>query len=241
MVIQNFLIMKDNQSTKTSRRAFVSSLALGAGAGLAAISHPVRAGITSDLLGMSPLRENSSDVDKALKAVGQKEFPVAFDGSQANLWPIIWSNVYYITNEMSGTPNQDLGVIGVLRHSGILFTFKDELVAKYNLGEVFNHNDPLTGKPAMRNTMWEPKGDTLPPGLTGVKGLMEKGEFFCACDMAYRHYSGEIATQRGLKAEDVYNDFVANKHDGIELAPSGVWVLGRMATYGVSYIDASVG
>ena len=233
--------MMNNQPTKTSRRAFVSSLALGATAGLAGISNPVSASVTNDFLGISPLNKTSGQVDEALKNAGKKTFPVAFDGSQANPWPIIWSNVYYITNEMSGIENSGLGVIGILRHSGILFTFKDEVVEKYELGKVFGHDDPLTGKPALRNTMWDPKEGTLPPGLTGVQGLIAKGELFCACDMAYRHYSGNIAKERGLKPEDVYNDFVAHKHDGIHLSPSGVWALGRMATYGISYIDASVG
>ena len=233
--------MKDIQSTKTSRRAFVSSLALGATAGMAAISHPVQASIRSELFGAHYLRKDSGTVDEALKSAGQKSFPVAFDGSQANPWPIIWSNVYYLTNEMSGISNADLGVIGVLRHSGILFTFKDDLIKEYQLGEVFGYNDPFTNQPATRNTLWEPKEGTMPAGLTGVKGLMDKGELFCACDMAYKHYSGMIAEKRGMKPEDVYNDFVSHKHDGIHLAPSGVWVLGRMSTYGVSYIDASVG
>lgn len=234
--------MKDHQSTIiNSRRAFMATLAMGAGAGLSAMTDSFANSALPDYFGKTLKREESDSVDKALRAAGKLEFPVAFDGSQANPWPIIWSNVYYITNEASGTANKDLGVVGVLRHSGILFTFKDELIKEYGLSKVFGFVDPETGEGPDANPFWEPAEGTLPPGLTGVKGLMEKGQKFYACDMAYRHYSGEIAKQKGLKAEDVYNDFVAHKHEGIELAPSGVWVLGRMATYGISYIDASVG
>lgn len=232
---------QDQLTGKNSRRAFMTTMAMGAGIGLSAMTAPITKGIIPDLLNDPLSKEESDVVDAQIKATGKMKFPVAFDGSQANPWPIIWSNVYFITNEMSGIANKDLGVIGVLRHSGILFTFKDELIKEYELGALFGFMNPETGEAINQNTLWDPVEGTLPPGLTGVKGLMEKGESFMACQMAYRHYAGIIAGQRGLNADDVYNDFVANKHDGIHLAPSGVWALGRMATYGVSYIDASVG
>lgn len=239
------IILMENQpcnpQNSRTRRAFLGSLALGATAGLSVLSNPLEAGFNHSEIKNLFSFQDAGSVDAALKKVGKKRYPLAFDGSQANPWPIIWSNVYYITNEQTGTSNQDLGVIGVLRHSGILFTFKDELIQKYELGSVFNYNDPKTGKPTLRNVMWEPEAGDLPEGLTGIKGLMDKGEAFCACDMAYRHYGNLIAASHGVKGEDVYQDFLKYKHEGIHLSPSGVWALGRMSTYGVSYIDASVG
>ena len=90
--------------------------------------------------------------------------------------------------------------------------------------------------------MYDPgEGDTPLPGLKGLKGLMEMGAMVCVCNMAYKVYSGAVASMNNLNPEDVYNEFVAAKHPGIQIAPSGVWALGRLGENGIAYIDASVG
>ncbi len=227
--------VKDN-----SRRKFIGTMAAGATAGLTSLSYTAQA-LSPELFQPGKMLAGD-DVDALLKTVGKMEHPVAYDISQAIPWGITWSNVYYMTNEATGTSPKNLGLVNVLRHHGIVFSFKDELIKKYNLGEVFGLNDPKTDKPSLRNPMGAPESGDLPlPELVGIKGLQEKGAKFCVCGMAYKVYSGAIAKNMGLNAEDVYNDFVAAKLPGIELAPSGVWVLGRLAENRIAYIDASVG
>ncbi|WP_296623050.1 Tat (twin-arginine translocation) pathway signal sequence containing protein [Marivirga sp.] len=223
-----------------SRRKFIGTMAAGATAGLSFLSNPVKA-LNSEVL-QSIESPASNKADEMIKEVGKMQHPVAFDGSQAVHWGLIWSNVYYMTNEGTGTAPKDLGVLNVLRHHGIIFSLNDEVIKKYNLGEVFGYNDPVSSKPALRNPMYIPgEGDMPMPVLTGIKGLQEKGAKFCTCDMAYRVYSGIVANNMGLNAEDVYNDWVANKIEGVELAPSGVWALGRLAENKIAYIDACLG
>jgi hypothetical protein len=228
--------------TVNSRRAFMGKIAAGATAGLAMLASPAIAGVDPDVFMKKSFTEGAASVDKTLKAISKKEHPVAYDISQANPWGFIWSNVYYLTNSETGTQPQNLGVLNVLRHHGILFSFEHDLIKKYKLGEVFHFIDPVTNAPAVRNTYWEPVEGALPlPGLLGIDGLQKNGVAYCVCDMAYKVYSGMVATSMGLKGEDVYKDFVAAKLPGIELAPSGVWVLGRLAENRIAYIDASVG
>ncbi len=227
---------------KTTRRAFMGTLAASATAGLSLLKTPAYAKFDGDLFRNKPFSEGASEVDQTLKAIGKKAYPVAYDISQANPWGFIWSNVYYLTNTETGTREQDLGVLNVLRHHGIIFSFEHDLIKKYKLGEVFHYNDPVTQAVANRNPYYEPEEGTFPlPGLHGIDGLQKSGTAFCVCNMAYKVYSGVIAKNMGLKAEDVYNDFVAAKLPGIQLAPSGVWVLGRLAKNKIAYIDASVG
>ncbi len=223
-----------------SRRKFIGTMAVGAATGLSFLANPAMALNTEAFKPIeAPLGHKA---DALIKGVGKMQHPVAYDVSQAVHWGPIWSNVYYMTNEATGTAPKDLGVLNVLRHHGIIFSLKDEMIKKYKLGEVFGYNDPVSNKPALRNPMYIPgEGDMPMPVLTGIKGLQEKGAKFCTCDMAYKVYSGVIADKMGLKAEDVYNDWVTNKLDGVELAPSGVWALGRLAKNGIAYIDASVG
>ncbi|NMM47579.1 Tat (twin-arginine translocation) pathway signal sequence containing protein [Marinigracilibium pacificum] len=223
-----------------SRREFLGSVAAGTAAGLAMITSPIEAKI-KDSLGFD-FKGSYGDLDAGLKHIGKMQHPIAYDVSQANWWGFIWSNVYYMTNDETGTPNGDLGVINVLRHHGIIFSFKDEVIEKYKLGEVMGYKDPTTGSFAVKNPYIDPQPGAFPlPGLAGINGLMEKGTMVCVCNMAYKVYSGKIAEKMGLKPEDVYSDFVNGKLPGIHLAPSGVWVLGRLAENNIGYIDSSVG
>lgn len=230
--------MKSN----TTRRAFMATMAAGATTGLTMLATPAYARLDPDLFMNKPLSIGANKVDRLLKAIGKKNHAVAYDISQANPWGFIWSNVYYLTNSETGTEPQELGVLNVLRHHGILFSFRHELIEKYKLGELLHYNDPTTNAPAVRNPYFEPVEGTFPlPGLQGIDGLQKIGSSFCVCNMAYKVYSGIVAKSWGLNSEEVYNEFVAAKLPGIELAPSGVWVLGRLANNRIAYIDASVG
>jgi len=234
--------MKNSTTNSNSRRTFVGTLAAGVTAGLSLMSDPIQAKLRPELLGSLSVPEGADDVDKGIKKIGKMEHSVAYDMSQANPWGAWWSNIYYMTNAETGTEGSELGVLIVLRHDGILYSFKDELIEKYKLGELLKGKDPQTGEPALRNPLYEPQeGDTPLPGLTGLKGLMAQGAMVCVCDMAYKVYSGAVAAMMELNADDVYKEFVAAKHPGLELAPSGVWVLGRLAENRIAYIDASVG
>lgn len=220
----------------------MATLAVGATTGWSMLAHPAYARLDADLFMKKPLSVGATEVDRLLKATGKKDHAVAYDVSQANPWGFIWSNVYYLTNDETGTVPQKLGVLNVLRHHGIIFSFEHDLIEKYKLGELFHYNDPTTNAPAVRNPYFEPKEGAFPlPGLLGIDGLQKNGASFCVCNMAYKVYSGIVAESMGLKGEDVYNDFVDAKLPGIELAPSGVWVLGRLANNGIAYIDSSVG
>ncbi|MCX2743280.1 Tat (twin-arginine translocation) pathway signal sequence containing protein [Mangrovivirga sp. M17] len=223
-----------------SRRKFLGNIAAGTAVGLSMIANPIEAKINETFLKDEGV--NFAELDIKLKKIGKMQHPVAYDVSQANWWGFIWSNVYYMTNEETGTSNPDLGVLNVLRHHGIIFSFKDDVIEKYKLGERFGYNDPTTGKPAVKNPYIDPQEGAFPlPGLAGIRGLQDQGAMFCVCNMAYKVYSQFISQDLGITKEEVYNDFVNGKLPGIDLAPSGVWVLGRLQENNIGYIDSSVG
>jgi hypothetical protein len=228
-----------------SRRKFINSLTTGAMiAGLSLIPDPIQAKINSNAYDfkLNDLSSGGPDLDKELKKLGTKAHPVAYDISQANPWGLIWSNVYYLTNGETGTPGDQLGVLNVFRHHGMIFGLNDATISKYKLGEFFGLNDPITNAPTVRNPYYDPEDGVFPlPGLAGIKALQEMGTVFCICDMARKVYAQFVAQKVGAKTEDVYNDFVAGTLPGVKPAPSGVWVLGRLAENKIAYIDASVG
>jgi len=227
-----------------SRRKFLGAMTTGAMvAGFSLIPEPLQAKILSGNFDFK-LEDlaKGEELDKALKKLGNMAHPVAYDISQANAWGLIWSNVYYLTNDQTGTPAAELGVLNVFRHHGMLFGLNDHTISKYKLGEFFGHNDPITKAPMTRNPYYEPEDGVFPlPGLAGIKGLQENGTLFCICDMARQVYAQFVGQKMGVATEEVYEDFVAGTLPGIEAAPSGVWVLGRLAENKIAYIDASVG
>lgn len=226
---------------KQSRRAFMEALAFtGATAGLALIPGTSKANFNSQLLAISAGADQdvTAAAEKWLKNLQGKKFPVVYDMHEhKDFWAGIWSNIYFMTNPGVA----DLGVAIVMRHGGFPFALNDQMWSKYKLGEFFKITDKNTGAPSVRNMYWEPMSKDYPlPGLEGTKALLQRGVAICVCNMALKVYSGFIAQANGLNADGVYNDFVSNVLPGIQLAPSGVWALGRLQQAPVSfgYINA---
>ncbi|HET6767780.1 MAG TPA: hypothetical protein VFH08_10290, partial [Chitinophagaceae bacterium] len=159
------------------------------------------------------------------------------------IYPFAWPRVFLLTNEATGSPNKDCSVMVVLRHSSIGYAMEDKVWAKYNLGKVFEANDPETKQPATRNPFWKPKAGAFQiPGigeiLIGVNQLQENGVLFVVCAAAINVYSAGVAQAMNLKHEDVRKDFNDALLPGIQPVPSGVWALGRAQEKGCGYIFA---
>lgn len=166
---------------------------------------------------------------------------MVFDATHPHqVFPFAWPKVFLLTNEKTGTPPSDCGVVVVLRHSAIGYAMEDKLWEKYSLGEVFEAEDQLTKKPATRNPFWQPKeGDFKIPGVgnvqIGINELQANGVMFCVCEMAMTVYSSVIAQKTGGEAATIRKEFVAGILPGIQLVPSGVWALNRAQERGCGY------
>jgi hypothetical protein len=201
-----------------SRRKFVGTLA-GA-TGLLAIPGSISAGVTSG--------PNPADADEWFKKVKGKH-RIIYDATEPHDgFAIIWAYVFYKTNNDTGTPDNDLTAVVVLRHNAIPLAMNDSLWPKYKLGENFKVNDLNTHAPAGKNPYYEPDGGPFTAfGIDGIKKLMARGVMFCVCDMALTVYSSIIAKSMELKPEDVKKDWVAGLYPGVQVVPSGVWAVGR--------------
>ena len=227
-----------NTKRMHSKRNFTRNIAIAcAVAGMTLILNPLNAEkqINDPAIELNPPANSAESWLNTLKG---KNLPVVYDMHEhKDFWAGIWSNIYLMTNQ----DVKNVGIVIVMRHGGFPFALNDAMFAKYKLGEFFNIIDKNTGKPSVRNMYWEPNGKDYPlPGLDGIKGLQKKGVAISVCNMALKVYSSFIAQARGLPEEEVYNDFVKNILPGIQLVPSGVWVLGRLqqAPYSFGYINA---
>lgn len=223
-------------STTNSRREFLGALALGAAAsGFSVLGNPMYA--------------NTKVPDFDTKTYGDPDewfnnvkgsHRIVYDGSTPHdSMPVIWNWAFYLTNNQTGTPDEDITAMTVLRHNAIPFALKDSVWDKYKLGEFFKITDLTTGEPAVRNMVYEPgDGDFILPGIDGIKRLQERGAMFCVCDLALHVYSGFLAKGMDMEADSVYKEMADGVLPGIQIVPSGVWALGRAQEHGCGYIFA---
>ncbi len=219
-------------SGKTSRRLFIGKLAAGTAVGitsLTAFKNPVVpvAGV------------KAADADRWFRNAKGKH-RIVYDASEPHEGlPIIWSWVYYLTNNETGTPDDDMTAMVVLRHNAIPFALEDGLWEKYKLGAQFGITDNSTKKPSLRNPYYLPReGDFPAPGIDGVKRMQERGAMFCVCNMALKVYSAIAANTFGLDAQQVYEDWKSGVLPGVQIVPSGVWAIGRAQEHGFAYCYA---
>ncbi len=219
--------------TENSRRQFIGAMALGATASTLSV-------LTNPIYAKTKAFEEKlmSDADEWFKKI-KGSHRIVYDGSTPHGgFPIIWNWAFYLTNNETGSSDDDITAMTVLRHSALGLAMKDSAWEKYPLGEVFGVKD-ASGNPYKRNPYYEPQDGDFPlPGIDGIKRLQERGALFCACDLATKVYSNAVATQMGLDPTEVYNDWVASILPGIQLVPSGVWALGRAQEHGCGYIFA---
>ena len=211
----------------SSRRTFVGTLAAGA-TGLLASSGATHAHSLDN--------RNVGDADAWFKKI-KGSHRIVYDASEPhNGFPIIWTWVFYKTNNQTGSDDKDVTAVVVLRHNAIPYAMEDRLWEKYKLGDFFKIQDNNTNAAALRNPLWVPQGNDVPlPGIDGIKALQDRGAMFCVCDMAIKVLSGFVAKGMDADAEEVKNDWLSGIQPGIQVVPSGVWAIGRAQENGCAY------
>jgi len=219
-----------------SRRGFMSKLVATAGA--AGLGVPALAGIGNEAA-FQPATGTLAGAEEWFKNV-KGSHRVVYDATEPHEGlPIVWPWAFMLSNNQTGTPDEDLTAMVVLRHNAIPFAMKDGLWKKYKFGEMFKVTDNSSQAPSQRNLYYEPKeGDFPLPGIDGIKTQQNRGAMYCVCDLALSVYSGFAAQAMGLKAEDVKEEWVDGILPGIQIVPSGVWALGRAQKKDCAYIYA---
>lgn len=233
------------------RRGFLRGLGAGAAAlGLATLTSSFK--LVSSKMEENKVTGKSKDPADVWFDKVKGSHRVVYDAPRPHeIFPFAWPKVFMLTNAATGSPEEDCGVVVVLRHSAIGYAFKDNVWAKYNFGEVFEAGDIGPNFKAAdaatayktRNPFYMTKpGDFVIPGVgpipIGIPELQASGVMFCVCGAAMNVYSTVLAGKMGLKQEDVIKEWKENMIPGIQIVPSGVWALGRAQEHGCSYIFA---
>ena len=223
--------MFEFKDVTTPRRGFLGTLAAAAAAGLASLT-PVR-------LEATPRSGTSSGVDAAFETWLNRitgKHKMVFDAPEVNsgmpvIWPRVWLNG---NNENYATKDADNSAIVILRHSSIPLGMRDDVWAKYKLGEAFQIKDGDTF--ATKNIF--AKVMPLPLPGTGVEALLASGVMFGVCNVALTVYSAMVAQKMGLDAAAVKADWVAALLPGMQVVPSGVLAVARTQEKGCAYCFA---
>lgn len=156
-----------------------------------------------------------------------------------NGYALAWSHVYLTTGvEGYAVPESELGVVIVLRLAAIPLALRDEVWAKYKLGEFYKINDPATKAPALRNPFAFTKPGDLPFAEAALDKLIERGVRVAVCHTAIHFQSARIAQQADVAHDVVKGDFLSAVLPGVQVVPSGVLAINGAQRKGCTYCFA---
>ena len=215
----------------THRRGFLGTLAATVAASLTTMT-PLR-------LEAKPRAHSSTGMDASFEAWLNKitgKHKMLFDAPEVNggmpvVWPRVWLNG---NNENYGTKDAENSAVIVLRHAAIPIAMKDDVWAKYKLGEFFNVKDG--DAPATKNGF--AKVMPLPLPGTGLEALLASGAQVGCCNVALTVYSAMWAQKNGQDPATVKADWVAGLIPGVQVVPSGVLAVARAQEKGCVYCFA---
>lgn len=233
---------KRNSNPVGQRRDFLKKVATGAAAlSLTMLAPPLS--LKAEAFDFN--EPGPGDADVWFNQLDKKgKHRIVYDATKPNgTFPFAWPKIFQLTNAATGTPENETGVVVVLRHDAIPFALESQLWEKYKLGQFFKVDDPETKAPSSRNMFWQPKQDafTVPgvgPVEIGINQLQDHGVMFCACNMALTVMSAVAAQNMKMDATAVYNEWKAGVLPGIQIVPSGVWAVGRAQEHGCAYCYA---
>lgn len=212
------------------RRGFLGALAAGA----AALGLGNQAGNA-----VAAEAGRGTDFQKWLDTIPGRYKQVYDMPSANNGYGLVWSYVFLLTGAQGyDVPESDLGVVVVLRHAAIPIAMKDDVWAKYKLGEFFKINDPLTKAPAERNPFAFVKPGDLPAADAALEKLIARNVRVAVCGAAIQNQSARLAKAAGLEPEAVKKDWLGALIPGVTVVPSGVLAVNGAQSKGASYCFA---
>jgi intracellular sulfur oxidation DsrE/DsrF family protein len=188
----------------------------------------------------SPSLINSglNDVDEWFKQINGKHRMVYDATTIHEGFSIIWSWVFLDSNNETGSPDEELTSLVVIRHNAFALVLNDEVWSSYKLGKHLKISDPSTNVPATSNPYWNPAKGIMPESGMSIKSLIERGAMFCVCDRALTVNSRMMAKTKNLDSEQVKKEWIEGLIPGVQIVPSGVWAINRAQENGCTYCFA---
>ena len=222
-------------STKTAKQILDRREFMGLATAMAAIG--VGAALPASIAAAAD--GQSTDFTRWLDTIDGKHRVVLDMREHNDGMALAWAWVYFLTaSQAYGVPENELGVVLVIRHNAIPVALDDSAWQKYNLGEMFKITDPDTGKPAVQNPFYlTMNAEGFLPEMA-LQKLIDRGLNVGACDMAIDFYSSMAAQQMDMRHEDVKADWNQAVLRGISHMPSGLVACQGAVSRGCAYLYA---
>jgi intracellular sulfur oxidation DsrE/DsrF family protein len=234
-----------DSSDSLQRRSFLARFTAGAAAFGAAFGADSRiVGAQSPLSAVAdwkPARHPQDDWFDELPGVHRFFFDTSLPAGAGEAITFA-SNFFVAIRNAYALQDKDLALIICFRHWSTPFADNDAIWAKYGdvLGERVKFVDPKTNAAPVINVYQSKEyGMSLPNRGTTLDALSARGVQFAVCDMATRALAGLVATAKGLKSEDVYNEFKANAVGNTHFVPAGIVAVNRAQERGYSLVQMS--
>jgi intracellular sulfur oxidation DsrE/DsrF family protein len=149
------------------------------------------------------------------------------------------NNIYQGNKNGYGLEQGDVAVVIIARHQSTGFAFNDAMWAKYgkSLAGRIGFSDPKSHQPPTANVfMASGYGDALTNGGRTLEAALKNGVHLAVCQLSTRANAGVIARDTGGKAEDIYNELVANLLPNSHIVPAGIVAVNRAQEHGYTFI-----
>lgn len=227
---------KEDDEKNIERRSLVKVMGAAAIAGMTVSASSANAQ-SSGNSGFTPMR-HSDDAWLDDLSGSHRVFidsSTALGGSDGLIYA---GNILNAHSQAYSGRDADYAMILCFRHFSTPFAFGDAVWEKY--GEIF-HNimqfpDPSTGQAPRINLMNSASARPV-PGAT-INDLVSRNLQFAICGMATQFFSGMIANNMGLSANDVFQELTDSVVPNSRFVSAGVVATTRAQEYGYSLLYA---
>ena len=146
-------------------------------------------------------------------------------------------NYFNAHRDAFGTTYPDVQAVLGIHGDAYPIVFNDAIWAKYDFGRRVKAKDPRTGKPALRNVLWQPReGEEMYE--YSVNALQPRGAKFILCNNVLRFVTRTLAGETGATYDTTRAGLIAGLLPGVTVVPAMVVALGLAQERGCAYVYA---
>ena len=146
-------------------------------------------------------------------------------------------NYFNAHRDAFGTSYPDVQAVLGIHGDAYPIVFQDAVWAKYDFGRRVKAKDPRTGKPALRNVLWQPReGEEMYE--YSINALQPRGAKFILCNNVLRFVTRTLAGETRSTYDATRAELVAGLLPGVTVVPAMVVALGMAQERGCAYVYA---
>lgn len=222
----------------SERREFLETLALG-GVALAVGACATAASTSQAPLPVAPPAAKEGPWDSSwldqLTAKHKQIFDVSAYADGGGLFYA--KNYFNAHRDAFGTSYPDVQAVLGIHGDAYPIVFRDAIWAKYDFGRRVKAKDPRTGKPALRNVLWQPReGEEM--FEYSVNALQPRGAKFILCNNVLRFVTRTLARETHATYDATRAELIAGLLPNVTVVPAMVVALGMAQERGCAYVYA---